>query len=344
MKKTRINTGFFRHGLTRINTVKNVTSLCPLCSLWLIVFMAGTALAVDGGLQVYLPRDVKIDSPTPTLGQIAILSGDEAMVQAASSIAMGQLALVNQRLIIDRPTILSRLASSGVSASRVKFAGAEKVAVSLKNTIISSEKIIQTATDCMKAAAGENKISKWTLTRPPQDLLLGELKANITLKASQSLVQPNVVRVLVEVFADDKLAGKQFVDFRVKYSASRIVAAADIARDSIITRENTTVQNVEADSRQIGEQTAFFGMTARGDIKQGTAIADNMLYNPKPQTVVKRNQNVVIKIESSAVMITATGKAMDDGMAGEIIKVQNNDSKRIIMAKVNADGSVEPVF
>ncbi|MHB0946320.1 MAG: flagellar basal body P-ring formation chaperone FlgA [Sedimentisphaerales bacterium] len=314
--------------------------------LWLMVLLfSQTAMAeVSRVLQVYLPRDVKIDSPTPTLGQIAILSGDEAMVQAASSIAMGQLALVNQSLIIDRPTILSRLASSGISASKVKFAGAEKVAVSLKNTIISSEKILQTATDCITATAKDNKISKWTLTRPPQDLLLGELKANITLKVSQALVQPNVVRVFVEVFADDRLVGKQFVDFRVKYSASRIVAAADIARDSIITRENTTVQNVEADSRQIDEQTAFYGMTAKGDIKKGTAIADNMLYNPKPQTVVKRNQNVVIKIESSAVMITATGKAMDDGMAGEIIKVQNNDSKRIIMAKVNADGSVEPVF
>ena len=304
------------------------------------VVSAGTGC----GLQVYLPRDVKLDSPTPTLGQVAILSGDEAMVQAASSIAMGQLALINQNLIIDRPTILSRLASSGISASKVKFAGAEKVAVSLKNTTISSEQVLRAATECIKAAAKENNFSSWMVTRHPQDLLLGEVKANISFRASQSLVQPNIARVLVEIFADDKLAGKQFVDFRVKYWASQIVAAADIDKDSILTQDSTTMQKFEADSPQIAEQVTVYGMTAKRDIKQGTAIVDNMFYNPKPQAVVKRNQNVVIKIESPTVMITATGKAMDDGMAGEIIKVQNNDSKRVIMAKVNTDGSVEPVF
>jgi hypothetical protein len=33
--KMQINTDFFRHGLTRINTVEMYISLWPLCSLWL---------------------------------------------------------------------------------------------------------------------------------------------------------------------------------------------------------------------------------------------------------------------------------------------------------------------
>ncbi len=35
---------------------------------------------------------------------------------------------------------------------------------------------------------------------------------------------------------------------------------------------------------------------------------------------------------------------MQEGRAGEYIKVRNVDSRRVISAKVNKDGTVEPVF
>jgi flagella basal body P-ring formation protein FlgA len=53
---------------------------------------------------------------------------------------------------------------------------------------------------------------------------------------------------------------------------------------------------------------------------------------------------VVIRIEKPGFLITAVGKAMQDGKAGEYIKVRNADSQRIILARINADGSVEPVL
>jgi flagella basal body P-ring formation protein FlgA len=43
-------------------------------------------------------------------------------------------------------------------------------------------------------------------------------------------------------------------------------------------------------------------------------------------------------------MITAVGKTMQDGRAGDYIKVRNADSQRIILARISEDGSVEPVL
>ncbi|MHC4762939.1 MAG: flagellar basal body P-ring formation chaperone FlgA, partial [Planctomycetota bacterium] len=63
-----------------------------------------------------------------------------------------------------------------------------------------------------------------------------------------------------------------------------------------------------------------------------------------PHILLKRNQNVVIKVDRLGLLITAIGKTMQDGRVGEYIKVRNVDSQRIIMAKVSEDGSVEPVF
>ena len=321
--------------------MKNITAL----SLVLVLASCGFSVDTQQVLQVYLPRDVKVNTVTPMLGQITILSGSENMVAKACSIAMGRVTLADQRIVIDRPTILSRLASSGIAASDVKFTGAEKVAVGLENTIIDSERLLQAAMGYIKATAEQNHFSRWTVTRYPEDLVLGELKSNIGLKAVQSqMVQPNIVRVTVEVFAGEERVGRQFVDFRVKYSIRQAVATADIFKDSFITAENINIQTIEADRPQTMDLAGLYGMTARRDIKQDIVITGNMLASPKQQVLVKRNQNVLIKIDYSALTVTAIGKAMDDGKAGEFIKVQNNDSKRIILAKVNQDGSVEPVF
>ena len=64
----------------------------------------------------------------------------------------------------------------------------------------------------------------------------------------------------------------------------------------------------------------------------------------KPKLLLKRNQNVVIKVDKLGLVVTAIGKAMQDGRAGEYIKVRNVDSNRIILVRVNEDQTVEPVF
>jgi hypothetical protein len=60
--------------------------------------------------------------------------------------------------------------------------------------------------------------------------------------------------------------------------------------------------------------------------------------------VVFRNQPVVIEIDSEYLKVTATGLPLEDGKAGQIIKVRNIDSKRDIIARVRADGTVAPVL
>jgi flagella basal body P-ring formation protein FlgA len=69
------------------------------------------------------------------------------------------------------------------------------------------------------------------------------------------------------------------------------------------------------------------------------------MFGPvKSPIIIKRNQNVVIRIENPGFVITAMGKTMQDGRAGEYIKVRNVDSQRIILVRINEDGSVGPVL
>ncbi len=85
-------------------------------------------------------------------------------------------------------------------------------------------------------------------------------------------------------------------------------------------------------------------MVTKRAVPANTVLGPHMVAPVKPAVVIKRNQNVVIRIERPLLVVTAIGKAMNDGRTGEYIKVRNVNSQRIILAKVNEDGTVEPVF
>ncbi|MHC4096376.1 MAG: flagellar basal body P-ring formation chaperone FlgA [Planctomycetota bacterium] len=73
-------------------------------------------------------------------------------------------------------------------------------------------------------------------------------------------------------------------------------------------------------------------------------MGPHMVGPVKPAVIVRRNQNVVIRIERPLLLITAIGKTMQEGRTGEYIKVRNLNSQRIILARVKEDGTVEPVL
>ena len=79
-------------------------------------------------------------------------------------------------------------------------------------------------------------------------------------------------------------------------------------------------------------------------------LAANSVIQPKAPApvvlpiLVRRDGDVAIEIRVGTLTVRAMGQAMQDGRAGECIKVRNADSKRIITAKVKEDGTVQPVF
>ena len=73
-------------------------------------------------------------------------------------------------------------------------------------------------------------------------------------------------------------------------------------------------------------------------------IRADMVQSPEPAILVRRNEPVTIRIQRPGLTITAMGLALQEGRAGEPVKVRNADSSRVIVCKVNADGTVEPVL
>ncbi len=69
-----------------------------------------------------------------------------------------------------------------------------------------------------------------------------------------------------------------------------------------------------------------------------------LTQSAKTAARIGRNESVVIRVEMPGLVVTAMGKTMQDGHTGEHIKVRNLDSQRIILCRVNEDGTVEPIL
>ncbi|MCX5633265.1 MAG: flagellar basal body P-ring formation chaperone FlgA [Phycisphaerae bacterium] len=299
----------------------------------------------SSALQIYLPREVTIESNAPNLGQVAIIRGDELLTAKAEKVALGCISAPGQKITVDRAIILSRLACSGIPASQVTLTGAEQITVFQQYQIIKGDEFVEKALVFLKNNPPAVSICQYNPIRTPQDLILSETSEDIRL--SPCLANSNIknqAKVLVSVFSGDKEIGAREVMFFLKYNCRRAVALIDIPQGAVISPENAKVENTASNNPEPANWIAPYGFIANRQLSANTVISADMVSPVKPQILLKRNQTVIIKFDRLGLLVTAIGRALQDGQVGEYIKVQNVDSQRVIMAKVNEDGSVEPVF
>jgi len=299
----------------------------------------------DTALRIYLPREITIEGDVPNLGQVAIIRGEESLSAKASKVTLGRISAPGQKIIVDRSIVLSRLACSGIPACKVTLAGAEKITVSQQYQVIKSDEFVEKALAFLKKNPPNASICQWNLIRAPKDLILPGIREDTTL--SVSLVKSgikNQAKVRIAVFSNGKEIGVRQVTFGLKYNCRKLVAQVDIAAGEIISPENVKIEKAVSNYPEPVNWAVPYGFVAKRRLPANIVIRPDMVGPVKPKVLLKRNQNVIIKIDRLGLLITAIGKTMQDGRVGEYIKVMNVDSNRVIMAKVNEDGSVQPVF
>src|SRR4030043_102430 len=318
----------------------------PLCRA-----PAGTKsndLQKDSRLHVYLPREVTIKDDIISLGEVCIKRGNpySGGVQAkAGKILLGKISVPAQELIIDGPMLLSRLACNGIPVSQVLLTGAEKITVRRQHQIIKGGEFVELAIAFLKENPPSASVCEWEAIRTPQDLTISKKNSNI--KISPGLANntvTNQAKVMISVVEDGNQIDEREVTFRLKFKCRRAVTLVDIPAGTVISSSNVKIEEAVSNEPEPANWKPPFGQIAKRSLSANTVLGTNMFGPVKPEAVIERNQNVVIRIERPHLLVTAVGKAMQEGRTGEYIRVRNINSQRIILARVNEDGTVEPIF
>ncbi len=299
----------------------------------------------DSTLKIYLPRQIRIKEDVITLGDLAIIRGKKSLVNSASEIALGRFSVPGQEIVVDKITVLSRLASNGFSASVVLLTGAEKVTVKQKHRIIKGAEFIDTARLFLKQNPPDQSVCQMEPIGTPKDFILPSEQVDVTLVPE--LVQSNVIsqsNVLISIIADGKSGGVREVTFRLKYKSRRVRTVIDIPAGSVINSENIKIEETVSASHEPAGWKPPYGLVARRFLPADTVVPVSAFGTARKAVIIERNQRVAIRAESSGLLVTAVGTALEKGRSGEYIRVRNFDSKRIIYVKINENGTVEPVY
>jgi len=149
-------------------------------------------------------------------------------------------------------------------------------------------------------------------------------------------------RFTARVFApDDRPGAVRAVITGYAFPMTRIpILARRLDRNDIIGKRDIEWKTVRAetvDGRTITDLESLVGQSPRRPITADRAIREDEV---QPPTLVTRGKQVTIELTTPLMQLTALGKALQNGAKGDVVRVQNNNSGKIISAVVIGDKQV----
>lgn len=117
--------------------------------------------------------------------------------------------------------------------------------------------------------------------------------------------------------------------------ATRPLARGDILRDSDVAIEKRPRTEMQGDP--VRDVASAIGMELRQAIRPGQPLRSADLGKPQ---MVKRGEPVMLLYEVPGIVLTARGKAEENGAMGDTVNVTNIQSKRIIQGVVTGPNQV----
>ncbi|MBM6551127.1 flagellar basal body P-ring formation chaperone FlgA [Marinomonas ostreistagni] len=133
---------------------------------------------------------------------------------------------------------------------------------------------------------------------------------------------------------------KSYVPVRQNIFITGIKAAAPISRGDVISRQNTDIGEVDLATLRghlYTEQNPPYGLLASRNIRINDFITDGQTEQPN---LVKKGARVLITAQSNSIVVRMNGVALEDGVKGQQIRVENVSSGRIVYGKVVSSGEV----
>ena len=144
---------------------------------------------------------------------------------------------------------------------------------------------------------------------------------------------------------NDRHVRKVAVSGKTSIKQDVVKAARKIHSGELISEEDLTLETQCVMSRQgrnvLTLKEAVVGKKAVRNIREGQWITRVMIQAPP---LVKKGKKVIIKAHNETLQVSTVGKVLEDGRAGDQVKVVNIGSGKEILATVMEPGVVQVQF
>ncbi len=143
------------------------------------------------------------------------------------------------------------------------------------------------------------------------------------------------VVLLLMTFSPMAMAEEDTVEVYVPartLSTGEIIAQADL--------QTITVPERDLSSNAVVDLNSLVGMEVKRTLREGSIIRKNAIAAP---LLVRKKDLITLTVQTNQMRLTTQGQAMDDGAMGDVIRVMNLTSKKVISAVVSGKQSANVV-
>lgn len=299
----------------------------------------------DAAVYIQWKEQVAVSGPMLALRDLADLSGDDAgRVAVLQSLSMGQAPAPGQTSYLTGDVLLARLSSVGVNPFAEGWTLPNYIVVSTECQTVSRETIDQRVTEAITSRISYPKEDVKIMPRGraiEAQIPTGAYSVTISFPKGIRFVGPTPV--VAEIRVADRLVKSIYLAYDVQVSVNAFVVKNTVAAHKILTEDDIAVEKrllSNLPARAVKDSAMLKSYWTRRKISPETVLTEDMLDIPP---VVKKNSQVTIVSSSNGIFVTAFALAQQDGKPGDVIRVRNIDSHRLIMAKVRQDGTVVPL-
>ncbi|MEW5558670.1 flagellar basal body P-ring formation chaperone FlgA [Enterobacter asburiae] len=151
-------------------------------------------------------------------------------------------------------------------------------------------------------------------------------------------------RIRLDVRCDEGQGWDMAVTVKPDIYLPIVVARQGLERGHVIAPDDISIKKLNISNTRgnyVTQPDEVMGLTVKRRVRELQPIAMNQLDSP---VLVERGQRVMMIAEQGGVQAQTVGEAMKKGRKGEMIKVKNESSERIVSAIVTDSGVVRMVY
>ncbi len=304
--------------------------------LWLALLLWSLVAvpAFAGPITIAIKETAVVKGPLLTLGEIADITGaDPNRIEGLRELKLGSAPPPGTSLMLTQQLLGHRLAGTGANLSDVTWQTPPVVTVTSGSQKEKKEKMAEIVKQAlMTKLAGSGEVTLNILAIPADlQVPLGDIQYTMGIPGGVRFAGTTVTYVTITV--DGRRFHSVLVRAEVKRYQQVVVAARTIDAQEIIASDALRLERMDTGrlTSYITDANQVLGLASRRSIAIGTPITSSMVVKP---VLIKRGALVTIVARMGDIEVTATGQALQDGAQGQLIRVQNMNSKRMIAAQV----------
>jgi len=307
----------------------------------LALFLATTPTSSAKAITLDVHQRATVQGAAVTVGDVADCLGNEVICDALVSREVAKAPDPGTGLALAASQVEKAIRRLLPPENQLELIGAAVVTVARLGQEITADDILAKIDSYLREQAArwpEAEIRFAPAERPlPFALPMGETTWEI-IPANPGLLGSPRIAVLIKV--DGKVRKNLSIAGKLEVMAPVAVAKAPLAKDSLLSPEQFTVEKRDISNLDapVTNPAEVAGLKLARALKTGDPLVSRAMLTPP---VVHRGDMVKMVVRQGGLLLTAAGVAQSDGTMGQIIRVENSNSKKIVRGQVRGPGIVE---